>query len=942
MGGQNRSFNGLHVAILGASSRIHRLLAMDNPTQGTDHNAAWIWSDADGAGRNVFARFRRRFTLDARPEQAFLALFGDARWRLRVDGAIVAYGPGRFVTGHPAYDRIDLKSLLDAGQHELLVEVCSPGASSFQVMPESSGGFIAWGSAGPVNLATPGAWEAQRSGAWDGWSPSYSFAQGPVEILTQGLLDADPWQAPVLREQRPWGELQPRSIPALGLVVRPMAGLRLLAAIMPGEQRLSCRCRRSPDLPAREQRFAYALPIHSPRAQRVELGLFWGPHWVNGVGLEMANHPLLGSRQQAVAELRAGWNLLYGEPQVLTEVWPQHIALPAGAGLRAGVLRNGPATATASMPSRIDRAPATIVELDALPIAWQETDPAGVQGGHPARDLAWDRPGRIIDAVLPARLDAATDPLGWVVLADAGGEFLGHIQVEIEAPAGTVLDIASDERLRSDGLLGLYTSNPFVDGADRVILGGGRQVVELFHPRGGRFVQLAIRPPSGAGMVTLHSVAVRDHQVPVARDGAFRCSDPQFDWTWETAHRTLQACVEDAFLDCPWRERGTYLGDALVESATLAAFDRNPAVARRTLQLFAQSQTENGQMLDCAPSWHRNPFGDFTCIWVLFLHQLWSRDGRLDQVRPLWDAALRILDNPIWMAGPEGLCGPGLGCFIDWGVAREDRSRDGNACLTAFYIRALACAVEMATALGRDADAQRLRARHDQVLATFRRVLWLPAEGRFARCLVGGRPDPDGFALHANALVLAFGLADASQEPAVLAHTERLLDANLERCLAGQEDGYLELYFLSYALEGLYRCGRSASAERIMREHWGYMHQHGAWTFWEALRRGTSGAGSMCHAWSSTPARWFHERVLGVRPLRAGDPSVMLIAPDSQLEWAEGTVPHPDGLIQVAWRRVDGRIEVTASAPPGVSLRIVPDGGPEALRPLLAAGTAGR
>lgn len=880
-----------------------------------DTAAQWIWCDADGAGRNVFARFRRCLALAAAPASAVLHLFADARWRLRINGAIVAYGPGRFVTAHPCYDSIDLAAHLRSGDNELLVEAWAPGSSTFQVMADSSGGFIAWGAAGAHDLATPGAWQVQRATAWDAQAPSYSFAQGPVEILDLARLEAEAWTVPVRRRTTPWGPLAPRAIPPLRLHVQPAAGVRLLAAIAGGERRLACRVPRG-DGPPRGQRFCYALPIRSPVAQRVRLGLFWGPHWVNGAELAMRDDPLQGNRQNTEADLRAGWNLLYGEPEILTEVWAQHIALPDDVGLELGRLRWSAAVPGAQTPSQRGTAPADEAALATLGLAWSDAP----TGGHPARDLAWDRPGRTLPPQLPAHLDAAADPQGWVALLDMGGEFLGHLRVRLSAPAGTVLDVASDERLRQDGLLGMYRSNPFVDGTDRFILPGGAQVVELFHPHGGRYVQLAIRP-GGPGEVVLHGVEVRDHQVPVARDGAFACPDPVFVWTWEASYRTLQACVEDAFLDCPWRERGTYLGDALVEAATLAAFSRDVSVARRTLDLFAQSQRPDGSLQDCAPAWQRGGLGDFTLIWVLFLHQLWARDGDLAEVRRHWRTLERILASPSLGVDADGLCTLAQKPFIDWGVTPEDREPAGNACTNAFRIRALACAVELAGALGERATERRWRDEHDRALAAFRRLLWLPAAGRFARARRDGAALADGAALHANVLALAFGLASPEQEPAVLALVERAVAVNCARTL-GSEPGYLELYFLAYALQGLYRHGRVALAEQAMREHWGYMRSHDAWTIWECLRRGEHGAGSLCHAWSTTPVRWFHERILGVRPLRVGDPTVMLVAPESALDAAEGVVPHPAGAIRVAWRREGGRLRIDASGPPGVELRV--------------------
>ena len=123
--------------------------------------SAWIWTDAHGSDRNDFSLFRRVLELPAWPDSAELHLFADARYRLRVNGAIVGYGPGRFVPAHPAFDTIDLKPWLKPGTNVVLVEAWAPNANSFQAMPESRGGFIAWGAVSchgaQTDLATLGA-----------------------------------------------------------------------------------------------------------------------------------------------------------------------------------------------------------------------------------------------------------------------------------------------------------------------------------------------------------------------------------------------------------------------------------------------------------------------------------------------------------------------------------------------------------------------------------------------------------------------------------------------------------------------------------------------------------------------------------------------------------------------------------------------------------------
>jgi hypothetical protein len=109
-----------------------------------------------------------------------------------------------------------------------------------------------------------------------------------------------------------------------------------------------------------------------------------------------------------------------------------------------------------------------------------------------------------------------------------------------------------------------------------------------------------------------------------------------------------------------------------------------------------------------------------------------------------------------------------------------------------------------------------------------------------------------------------------------------------------------------------------------MRRHYLPMHAANAPVLWENLWSGSTNRDQLCQGWGATAAHWFHARVLGVRPELPGDTSRLLVAPDSLLGWAEGCVPHPRGVVRVAWRRVGDRLELEASAPPGVRLRVEP------------------
>jgi len=93
--------------------------------------ATFIWVDAAGTGRNVFAQFRRTMRLANVPRRAEMKLFVDTRYRLVINGQVAGYGPARFVPRAPEYDAVDIAPYLKTGGNEIVVEVNHFGTASF-------------------------------------------------------------------------------------------------------------------------------------------------------------------------------------------------------------------------------------------------------------------------------------------------------------------------------------------------------------------------------------------------------------------------------------------------------------------------------------------------------------------------------------------------------------------------------------------------------------------------------------------------------------------------------------------------------------------------------------------------------------------------------------------------------------------------------------------
>jgi hypothetical protein len=897
----------------------------------TQTTARFIWVNDGAPRRNQFVRFEREVDLAEAPTTFSLRLFADTRYRLRVNDAFVATGPGRFVTQHPEYDTHELAPWLKPGRNRIAVEVNFFGASSYQSMPDGQPGFIAWGGHGGIDLSTPGDWRAFRLTAWRSEAPLFSFAQNPCEICDTRLLDsAAPVELRVFADNdTPWGELPPYSGRPIPFTEQRPKRIELAGALATIEQRYGFMSH-DPDAETRiaiqgpKPWTAFATWIHSPRKQMVQISTFWGEFVFNGQPVHLDINTPRGNHGFLNLDMREGWNLLVGQVEILTEYWAFLLGIPAHSGLTL----HGTRDAATAEPFAV--APNGIRDGFQLPTPDDAWGPAGwllnpgdVDSLTPARVMGWDVPAAEAVRGLPMGRWAEVSTIHaaeatWCV--SFAGEFLGHVELDVEAPAGTILDVACDDWQAGHGGVALYRSNPFTDAADRFILRGGRQRIQLFHPRGGKLLQVTARSPAGPAALYLHDIVVHSRQ-SLGRDETRFASDmPVLDWVWPVALRTLIVSTDEAYSDCPWRERGSYIGDGYVNLHLNQLLDSDPRTARRTLRIFAQAQLPDGQLACCAPAWLRRPHEDFTLIWILTLRDYWLHTGDLDLVADVWPALQRIWRSPTWVRHPSGLWNADkLRVFIDWGVLNSERSGSANAAINLFRLEAARATATLASALAREREVIEFQREAEQVDRAIRNVLWIPAEGRLAASEGATTP-----ALHANVLALAFRLGDEALRSRILNYLEPRLRDNFTQGLRnGQGGGHLELYFLHYALPALAEHGRPDLAEALIEQHYGFLQRLGDDTLPECFARVERGVGSRCHSWAGAAAIYAARYVLGIRPAASDQPRRLRWAPVVHgITRASGRIAHPDGWIEVAWEKVGGEFRLSFTAPDGVEIEL--------------------
>lgn len=529
-----------------------------------------------------------------------------------------------------------------------------------------------------------------------------------------------------------------------------------------------------------------------------------------------------------------------------------------------------------------------------------------IEGATVAKLMQEDRlsPSAIFEGgagALTVKPNAYDGADGVYLILDLGREEAGLLELDLNASAGTVVDVAWGEHLDDGHVRAWVGGRNF---ACRYVCREGRQQFTHYFLRfAGRYLQLHISALSGP--ITIHYAGLLKVEYPVVERGSFKCADDLWNRIYETSVRTLHLCMHEHYEDCPWREQSLYAMDMRNQALCGYYCFGDYAFAAASLDLLGRGLKPDGYLELCAPADIAITIPCFSMAWIMAVadHLLYS--GNVGFAREQLIVVRKMLASYQAAVIDDLLpCPPGerYWHFYEWspgldGTIREDCTQFAveskqrfDAPLNLFYCLAL--------------DAAAFLARH-----------------------CGEKDEADGFAAHANAVRRAIharfwdesaGLyrtyepsdthyADLTQALALVSRTcpEDLASGLRERLAAGGE-GIVRatlshsIYKYEALLQEPEKFGRFVFDD--IRRDWGYMLKRGATSFWETIKGADDfdNAGSLCHGWSGLPVYFLHAYVLGVKPTEPGFSKFNSQAIEGIVPSASGTIPTPSGQIEAA------------------------------------------
>ncbi len=989
--------------------------------------AQWLWIEGEESPLNFWLRARRVFHCPLEIQRATLLLSADSRYELFLNGAWLGVGPIRAYPWAYSYDQYDITSWLQrGGENALAVRVVHWGDFSFQYV-RGRGGLLCeliltLADGSEQRVSSDSSWRVSPDPAFTratmriapqfGFEEHYDACQAEGDWTMPGFVD-ERWQAakaigPV--GTGPWQHLTPRPIPFLTrddvFPTRVLAAE--LAQPLPGycwSFNLRHRINPSPcginteEVGTQGRALLTEIITSEPCLIKIHETADYTSHMYSCRGQS--------ERTRSFA-LQAGRNLFVCGGSV---EWPSFIietevALAFDA---SRILANDTTDAASSAWAYIG----PIDERTTLPEVLAASNPTALPAAtrHPLAasenlapdiflltttqrfrlptngfcDPTIDRPQPrervpgtqtpLIDQ--PSALLHDTDSFSTVypqpggdihLVIDFEQQAVGYLQLELDAPEGTVIDANMFEGIDDSGIFWTH----LVRNSLRYVCRAGRQTFRSSVRRGFRYVSLTIRGASGP--LKIYNVRLLLSTYPVERRGRFTCNEIALTRIWEVAAYTAQLCMEDTYTDCPTYEQTFYVGDArnsaLVNAVAFGAYD----LTERCLRLVAQSlspqidafkkvRQRNVPALttDHVVSGWFNVIPMWTFLWIWNIWEHYLITGDQDTLTTLYPHVQECLRRCAGFLTERNLLDiPDVSNLVDW--TPMDMPRDGeitanNVLLVECLRRAALMAETIAGFTTDSARANQLHSAAENYRADAQRVrdavnnfCWSEERGayvdtvrdelayeRYAARMREREIEPETRERYydrervsepTNTLVLLCDCAPA-------ARAERIMPL----VLAAQEEDFVNVepnwkpgwtreklvpvgspWFLFFTMETMIARGEVATAINTIRKHWGYMLAKGATTFWEMFRYWTDEhwSRSLCHGWAASPAYILSSQVLGVLPTAPGYARIRVAPHICGLRWASGSVPTPHGDVSVRWSLQGGIWRVEVSLPAGI------------------------
>ena len=865
--------------------------------------AHWIWDTGDSHPRNYWACFRRSFELHGPPEEAVLSVTADARYVAFVNGQRVGQGPARGWPDAPFVDSLPVKHLLSKGRNAVAILVHHVGASTMQYI-ESDAGLSAeldlTVHGRVLRIGTDEAWKTRTHAGYQRATIRNYPQQGWSEVFDAGafderwtMADFDDTGWATARRAPPgsplWKRaLQPRDIPLLR--EEPVYAARIYGSRLVQDHGTPVNIDLRPcicppdDLDMNKKIFVGGIATIVTAPQEVACDIefpWWRMIQLRGsVRINGTHYHLDPDGRRLSIRLKKGPNLLVMDVSGVTHSLGSYFRFSTDVPLTfASPLHPGAAfdfigpfdyrtVISIGIPSR-DRPDEFSWDHDALFKRFTDNPMAT------AADLA--RLGDVVRAVpsecvcltnlydsavsraVVRELNPAPDAAAMIlandectvihpdsdglreVTVDFGRELSGHIELVVDAPRGTVIDMYGVECIRDDGTV------EHTDGIQctlRYVTRDGWQSYRSPVRRGLRYLQLTFRNLTRE--IRFHRLLMHTASYPAELAGGFDCPDRTLTRVWDVSRDTDLLCMEDTFVDCPCYEQTFWVGDArgeaLIAHYAFGAYD----FVRRGWNLVARSLDRSPITESQVPSGWQNVLTTWSLFWMMGCREYYEHSGDEAFLKGIYPSLRKNAAALLERVNADDMLSIEAWALLDW-APMDTPDRGVVTHLNVELARALRELADVSRLLGQDDEAPAYEERAAAIQAAVNRHLWSPQKNAYIDSIhADGTPSPT-VSMQTNVMAYLCDCADGERKKVI------------EGYLRTPPAGFVQIgspFVTFFYYEALSKARLIPELLADVRKNYGMMLDQGATSCWETFPGFEKGrlTRSHCHGWSAAPA----------------------------------------------------------------------------------------
>ena len=383
--------------------------------------------------------------------------------------------------------------------------------------------------------------------------------------------------------------------------------------------------------------------------------------------------------------------------------------------------------------------------------------------------------------------------------------------------------------------------------------------------------------------------------------GSFRCSDDEINKIWDVAAYTMDLTTREFFMDGIKRDRWTWSGDA-IQSYLMNYYLRfDTECVKRTIRQLRGKDPVTA---------HINTIMDYTFYWFKSILDYYQYTGDVDFVREMWPRMVTLMDYVEGRLNADGMAEGQADdwIFVDW--VDFPMHKRGTLCFEQILLmKAMETMAVCAKLLGINKSDYRVKS--EELRNKIKQTFWSYDTKAYYHAIEEGQMNRQ-ITKFPNMFAILYGLAYEEERREIMQSV--MLNPDIPAITTP--------YMRFYELETLCIDGLHTQVLQEMRDYWGGMLREGATSFWEKYVPSESGTQhlamygrpygkSLCHAWGASPVYLLGKYYLGVRPTKPGYEAFVVEPHLGDLDWMQGDVPTPHGMIHVEINRHEVKVLAT-------------------------------